>query len=335
MEWIILLTGRITGTGSYLPELTVKNSDFEKMVDTSDEWIVTRTGISERRIGTGMENWEMGFNAAKKALDAAKVKSDAIDHIIGITVTPDYYYPALSNIMQSKLGLTNASCFDIAAGCSGFVVGMDAAWQYLRSGKAKKVLLVSAEALTKTVDFTDRSTCVLFGDGAGAVLLEACESGGIINTYTMSEPDPEGLLACRALKPKNPFIKKDKIKPLFNDLSDTYLRMGGRDVYKFAIRALPAAIGKVLEGTGVTLDDVKYIVPHQANLRILDHVTSELGIEPCKMYVNIDKCANTSSASMPIALDEMARGGLLQPHDKVIFAGFGAGLTYGAVLIEW
>jgi 3-oxoacyl-[acyl-carrier-protein] synthase III len=329
-----LLTGKITGTGSYLPDFVMKNSDFEKIVETSDEWIVTRTGISERHIGTGMENWEMGLYAAQNALESAGEQASAIDHIIGVTVSPDYFYPALSNIIQWKLGASNASCFDVAAGCSGFVVGMDVACQYIRSGKAKKVLVVSAEALTKTVDFTDRSTCVLFGDGAGAVLLEATESGGIINTYTMSEPDPQGLLACRALKPNNPYVKPDS-KTLFNDLSDKFLRMGGREVYKFAIRVLPAAIKKVLEGTGILLDEIKYIVPHQANLRIINYVTEHLGIKPDRMYVNIDKCANTSSASMPIALDEMVRKGLLKPHDKVIFAAFGAGLTYGAILLEW
>jgi 3-oxoacyl-[acyl-carrier-protein] synthase III len=328
-----LLSGKIIGTGSYLPDFVMKNSDFEKLVETNDEWIVTRTGISERHISTGMENWEMGLNAAQNALEKAGVKAEAIDFIIGVTVTPDYFYPTLSNIVEAKLGATNASCFDVAAGCTGFVVGMDIAWQYLRSGKAKKVLVVSSESMTKTLDFTDRSSCVLFGDGAGAMLFDSTESGGIINTYTMCEPDPEGLLACRALKPNNPFIKERAT--IFNDLSDTHLRMGGRDTYKFAVRVLPKAITKVLEGTGVTLDEVKYIIPHQANLRIIDHVTEYLGIAHDKMYVNIDKYANTSSATVPIALDEMVGKGLLTPHDKIIFAGFGAGLTYGAALVEW
>lgn len=327
-------TCKITGTGSYLPELVVKNSDFENLVDTNDEWIVSRTGISERRIGTGIENWEMGLSASQKALDSAGISPLELDHIIGLTITPDYFYPGLSNIIQSKLGATNATCFDIGAACNGFVVGLNTACQFFKSGASKKMLLVSSEALTKTLDFSDRSTCVLFGDGAGAVVLEASENSGVINSYTMSEPDPAGLLSCRALRPRNPFIK-DETATLFNDLRDNYLRMGGRDTYKFAVRALPYSIKKVLEGTGISLDEIKYIVPHQANLRIIDHVSEHLGIAPGKMYVNIDKCANTSSASVPIALDEMARKGLLEPHDKLIFVGFGAGFNYGAVLVEW
>ena len=329
-----MITCRIAGTGSYLPERVVKNTDFEKLVDTNDEWIVSRTGISERRIGTGIENWQMGLSAANRALEAAGIKPEELDHIIGLTITPDYFYPGLSNIIQGKLGAINASCFDIPAGCSGFIVGMDTAWQFFKSGAAKKMLVVSAEAMTKTLDFTDRSTCVLFGDGAGAVVLEATETGGVLNTCTRSEPDPQGLLACRALRPRNPFIK-EVVPTIFDDLGDDYLRMGGRDTYKFATRVLPASIKQVLDGTGITLEEIKYIVPHQANLRIIDHVSAHLGIPPEKMFTNIAKCSNTSSASVPIALDEMARGGLLQPHDKLIFAGFGAGFNYGAVLVEW
>lgn len=326
-----MLTARIIGTGSYVPDFVMTNNDFAKIVDTNDEWIVTRTGIRERHIGTGMENWEMGLNAARKALEASGTKPEEIGLIIGTTITPDYFYPGLSNIIQMKLNASNASCFDIAAACNGFVVGMETAWQFVKCGTAKKVLIVSAESLSKTIDFTDRSTCVLFGDGAGAVVLEASDECGIINSCTISEADPEGTLACAALAPNNPFIKEKKC--LFPDKQ--YLSMNGRGTYKFATRALPAAIEKVLEGTGVTLDEISYIVPHQANVRIINHVAEHLGIDPAKMYVNIDKHGNTSSASMPIALDEMMQQNLIKPHDKIIFAGFGAGLNYGAVLAEW
>lgn len=331
----MLLSAKIIGTGSYLPEFIMKNSDFEKILDTNDEWIRTRTGISERHFGIGMENWEMGLQAAQKALLSSNTKPEDIDLIIGTTITPDYFYPGLSNIVQSKLGAVNAFCFDSAAACNGFAVGMDIAWQFIRSGRSKKVLIVSSEALSKTIDFTDRSTCVLFGDGAGAVLLDACEDGGILNSCNMSEADAEGTLACRALPPSNPFIKENERRSIFSGLTGNNLRMGGRETYKFATRALPKAIGKVLEGTGISLDDVKYIVPHQANIRIIEHVADYLGIDRSKMYVNIEKYGNTSSASIPIALDEMVCAGLLNPHDKVIFTGFGAGLNYGAVLLEW
>jgi len=330
-----LLSAKIIGTGSYLPEFVMKNSDFEKIVETNDEWIISRTGISERHFGIGMENWEMGFNAAQKALLSADVKPEEIDLIIGTTITPDYFYPGLSNIVQSKLGAVNAFCFDSAAACNGFSVGMDIAWQFIRSGRSKKVLIVSSEALSKTIDFTDRSTCVLFGDGAGAVLLDACDEGGILNSYNMSEADVEGTLACRALPPNNPFIKENEKKSIFSGLTGNNLRMGGRDTYKFATRAIPKAIEKVLEGTGISLAEIKYIIPHQANIRIIHYVADHLGIDHAKMYINIEKYGNTSSASIPIALDEMVDSGLLEPHDKVIFVGFGAGLNYGAVLLEW
>lgn len=326
-----MLTARIIGTGSYVPDLVVTNNDFAKIVDTNDEWIVTRTGIRERHIGTGMENWEMGFNAASKALESSGTKPEEIDLIIGTTITPDYFYPGLSNIIQMKLDAVNASCFDIAAACNGFVVAMETAWQFIKCGTAKKVLIVSAEGLSKSIDFTDRSTCVLFGDGAGAAVLEANSECGVINTCTISEPDPECTLACAALPPSNPFIKEKKC--LFPDTK--HLSMNGRGTYKFATRALPAAIKKVLDGTGVTLDEIKYIVPHQANVRIINYVADHLGIDSSKMYVNIDRHGNTSSASIPIALDEMIQQNLIKPHDKIIFAGFGAGLNYGAVLVEW
>ena len=329
-----MLTAKIIGTGSYVPDNIVKNSEFEKMVETSSEWIETRTGISQRRIGTGMENWEMGLIAARRALESAGSSVLDIGLIVGTTVTPDYFYPGLSNIIQNKLGAVNATCFDVGAACNGFVVGLDIVWQFIRSGSKKKVLMVSSEALTKTVDFTDRSTCVLFGDGAGAVLFEAAESGGIINTYTMSEPDEDGALRCRALIPKNPFVSEDA-KVLFGDITDKFLRMNGPYTYKFATRVIPASILKVIEGTGLTLDDIKYIVPHQANLRIINTAAAHLGIEPGKMYVNIEKYGNTSSATMPIALDEMSRAGLLEHGDRIIFVGFGAGLNYGAALLEW
>lgn len=326
-----MLTARIIGTGSYIPDFVITNDDFAKIIDTSDEWIVSRTGIRQRHIGTGMENWEMGLLAAQKALEASETKPEELGLIIGTTITPDYFYPGLSNIVQMKLGAVNASCFDIAAACNGFIVAAETAWQFVKCGSAKKVLIVSAEALSKTLDFTDRSTCVLFGDGAGAVVFEADGEHGIINSCTFSEPDPEGTLACAALPPKNPFIKEEKHLYPYKK----YLSMNGRGTYKFATRALSAAIEKVLEGTGVTLDEIKYIVPHQANVRIIKHVADHLGIDPSKMYVNIDKYGNTSSASIPIALDEMVRQSLIKPGDKVIFAGFGAGLNYGAVLIDW
>lgn len=326
-------TARIIGTGSYLPEMVVKNTDFEKMMDTSDEWISTRTGIRERHFSQGMENWEMGLHAARRALEAAGTEPGELALIVGTTITPDYYYPGLSNLVQAKLGATNAFCFDVAAACNGFVTALDIVWQFLRSGRVGKALIVSSEQLSKTLDFSDRSTCVLFGDGAGAAVL-APDERGIRNVANFSEADLEGVLACPALPPKSPFLKEDA-HTLFAELAPGRLHMGGRETYKFATRALPGAIRAVLEGTGVGLDELRYIVPHQANLRIIQTAAEHLGVSMDKMVVDIDKYGNTSSATMPIALDELARAGKLSPGDKIVFAGFGGGFNYGAALLEW
>lgn len=329
-----MLSAKIIGTGSYIPDFTVTNDDFRQFVETDDEWIVSRTGIHTRHFSTGISNWEMGVQAAQKAIEAAGIEPGDIDLIIGTTITPDYYYPGLSNIVQMKLGCLNAACFDLADACTGFAAAVDVVWQFLRNGTYKHAMIVSSEELSKTLDFTDRSTCVLFGDGAGAAVFEACEESGILSAFLRSEPDEKRTLASRALAPQNPFTHFTDT--LYEGLGEgPHVLMKGRDVFKFAARVMPFAIDRVLEGAGLTLSDIKYVIPHQANLRIIQHVAAHYGIEEEKLLITINRYGNISSACMPVTLDEAVRDGRIQKGDKLLFVGFGAGLSYGAFLMEW
>jgi len=296
-------------------------------VDTSDEWIIQRTGIKERRISLGEDTTEMAEQAALRALEDAGVEAKDIDLIIVATVTPTYYFPSTACLLQARLGAGQATSFDISAGCTGFIYGVDIAAQFIKSGVHKTALVIGSEVLSKITDWSDRRTCVLFGDGAGAAVLQRGKAG-IIAGFTGADGTGADYLYCHGVPLANQFL------PL-QDYGPHYTVMNGKEVFKFAVSMVPKNILRVLEGTGYTLDDIKYFVPHQANTRIIEAAAKKLHVDLDRFYINIDKYGNTSSASIPIALDEMAGKGQLLSGDLIIIAGFGAGLTYGAHLIKW
>ncbi|KYH28741.1 MULTISPECIES: beta-ketoacyl-ACP synthase III [Clostridium] len=319
---------KVIGTGRYVPENIVTNDDLSKIVDTNNEWIKSRTGIRERRISKEENTSELAAKAGRKALESSKLKPEDIELIIVSTATPDNFTPSTACMVQEKLGAINATCFDISAACTGFIYAVGIASQFIKTGQSKNALVIGAEVLSKIIDWEDRSTCVLFGDGAGAVVLERSEEIGLISQYTGSDGSGGKFLECGTVPLKNPYSKTD-----INFKSN--LSMEGREVFKFAINAMIHSIGKVLKDTQYTLDDIDYIVPHQANLRIIDFVAKKLKLDKDKFYINLDRYGNTSGASIPIALDEMNEKGLLKKGDKIIIVGFGGGLTFGAHLIKW
>lgn len=317
----------IIGTGSSIPELKVSNDELARFVDTSDEWISERTGIKERRISTGENTTELAVQAAQKALVNAGIPAEELDLIIVATVTPDNFFPSTACLVQARIGARKAMSFDISAACTGFIYSLSIAGKFLRSGTHKTALVIGVEVLSKITDWDDRSTCVLFADGAGAAVLQRGEEG-IISEVTESDGNGAENLSCPAMPLKNKFMPEADCPPNF-------ISMNGREIYKFAVKVIPECILRVLENTGYSLEDIKHIIPHQANVRILEAAAKKLDIDKEKFYVNIHKYGNTSGASIPLALDEMAREGLLEPGDLIIIVGFGAGLTYGAQLIRW
>lgn len=328
---MIAIGSVITGIGSYVPETKLTNEMLEGMVDTNDEWIVKRTGIKERRIAQGKATWEIALEAADKALSDANKKPEEIDLIIAATVTPDSYTPSLACMIQGKLDAMNAAAFDISAACSGFAYAVDIADSYIKVGKAKTILVVCAEILSRIVDYKDRSTCVLFGDGAGAAIIEKSDTEeGIISTYIAANGKLGEALVAKALPvEENPLTGNREFSS-----SDRFIHMGGNDVFRFTAMAVPKAIDEVLSRSGRDIKDVDWIVPHQANDRIIQMVISRYGLDKDKVYVNIDRFGNTSSASIPLCLDEMKQNGLLKKGQLVVFVGFGGGLTYGSILIR-
>jgi len=324
---------RISGTGSYLPEKVLDNEELSIMVDTSDEWIISRTGISERRISVDEETWEMGLIAANNALENANVRADEIDIIIGTTITPDYYFPSMACIIQGKIGAVNAFAFDISAACSGFVFAFDTAVSFIESKRAKKVLIVSSETNSKITDYSDRSTCVLFGDGAGAIIVEQCKEDGVLGIFSKSEGEGAHYLVSRALKNETCF--SSNCPDFVKGLNEHYLYMQGKDVYRFAIRAMPKAIEEVLKIANIPAHEITFFLPHQANKRIIDSACERYGFDKEKTIINLDKYGNTSSATIPIMLDELNRQGSFKKGDILMFSGFGAGLSYGAGIIKW
>jgi 3-oxoacyl-[acyl-carrier-protein] synthase-3 len=318
----------IIGTGTYVPEKIVDNHMLSELVETNDEWIRTRTGIKERRITTGENTSDLALKASEATLENAGIKPEELDMIILSTLTPDYFTPATACLVQRRLGAKNAVAFDISAACSGFLFGLDVADSFIKAGKAKKILVVSSEVMSKVIDWKDRNTCVLFGDGSGAVVIEASQKTGILNTVIGSKGDIEGNLISKSRNVSNPFMERP-------ETGENYLQMNGKEIFKFATRIMRKALNDVLDGTGIDLGDIKYIVPHQANDRMFEYVAGKMKFEKEKFYVNLERFGNTSSASIPIALDEMAKKGLLEKGDKLIFVGFGGGLTWGAALVEW
>jgi len=318
------------GLGGYVPEKIVTNGELENIVDTSDQWITSRTGIEERRMSTGENTTQLALKAAERAIEQANIKPDEIDLIILSTITPDFFTPSTASLVQAELGLKDIPSFDISAGCTGFIYGLQIADKFIKSGQSQCVLVIGAEILSKALNWTDRNTCVLFGDGAGAALLKKSKKEGIVSTYTGSQGDLEGFLTIPAVSLRNPFFKNhSKIE------NHSYMYMNGKEIFKFATHIMLKSIEIILADNQLTIDDINYIVPHQANYRIIDNVAKKLKVAPEKFYKNMNHFGNTSAASIPLALDEMVRKKMIYAGDKIIMVGFGGGLTWGAILLNW
>ena len=317
----------ILGFGYYLPKKKVINNDFIDHIDTTDEWIKTRTGINSRYLSEDENTSKLAYEAAIKAIKNANIDKEKIDLIIVATMTPDNFTPSTACILQGLLGLTEnkVMAFDINAACSGFVYSLNVAYSMLNSGIYKCALVVGCETLSKIIDFTDRSTCILFGDGAGAVVATVSEDKKSY-FYTRSKYDEEKVLIAEGISLSNNMNN--------SVVTDHFLRMNGQEVFKFAINALEDGITEILKRANKTIDDIDVIIPHQANLRIINNVSRKLKLESGKMYVNLDKYGNTSAASIAIALSEGFESGVFKRGMKVILVGFGAGLTWGAVYLE-
>lgn len=322
---------RIIGTGSYLPEKVLTNFDLEKMVDTTNEWVTARTGITERRIAADDEmTSDLAVKAAERALEMAGVTAEEIDLIIVGTITGDFPWPATACLVQDKLGAKNAAAWDVSAACSGFVYALASASKYLETGTAKKALVIGAEVLSRIIDWEDRNTCILFGDGAGAVVLEAQEGeNGIISSHLHADGSHWKLLYQPGFGTRHPASVSGIEERL------PFLQMAGNEVFKVAVRSLYDVAVEALEANDMTTDDIHLLFPHQANRRILDAVNKRLGLRDGQMYVNVNLCGNTSGASIPLALDEANRKGLINDGDVLMFDAFGGGFTWGAVLLRW
>lgn len=317
---------RICGTGSALPERKITNDDLSQIMDTSDEWISSRTGIKARHLATEETTTSLAAEAAKKALADADMKPEEVELIIAATVTPDHLVPTLSCEVQREIGAVNAVAFDLGAACSGFLFALSTAQAYISSGRFKNALLIGAEVLSKIMDWNDRSTCVLFGDGAGAAVVRADEEN-ICHVVQGSDGAKGLVLACENRPVNNPYHKMES--PL------GYVSMNGQEVYKFAVRTVPATITKVLEETDLEAEEISLFVLHQANLRIIEAVAKRLKQPMEKFPVNLTECGNISAASVPILLDNINRHGMIHRGDKVVLAGFGGGLTWGAAVLVW
>jgi 3-oxoacyl-[acyl-carrier-protein] synthase-3 len=321
----------IVGTGSYLPDRVLTNADLEKMVDTTDDWITTRSGIKERRIAPDyMCTSDMGAEAARRALQQAGVREDEVDLIICATITPDMPFPATACLIQQKLGAIRAAAFDLEAACSGFLYGMEIGQQFIMSGTYDTVVVIGAEKLSTIVDWQDRSTCVLFGDGAGAVVLRSRgEEHGILTTCMGADGSQADILLMPAGGAKYPASKESVSAGMH------YLKMAGKEVFKNAVTAMQTAAEEALKKCNVTIADIKCVIPHQANIRILESLADRLGAPMEKVYVNLHRYGNISAASVAIALDEAAREGRFQRGDLILLVVFGSGLTWASCVIQW
>lgn len=329
---------KILGTGSYIPPTTVTNEDFVKIIDTSDEWIYTRTGIKQRFYSTEKMNFQMAAEAAQKALENAGTKAEEIDLIILSTCSTDFFYPNTSCLVQNMIGAVNASCIDVNTACTGFITALDMARRYLCTGDVKKVLVVASEFLTRQLDYTDRTSCFLFGDGAGAVVAEAADKP--FYSVTGAKGDMLDALYCRiqysGKYPAEGFDNYDKDirEKLDTEVKNKFLQMDGKAVYRFAVDAMADSFRRVCEKAGVKSGDIDVLIPHQANIRIISAALKSMDIPEEKIYVNLDKHGNTSSACIPTILDELNRTGKLKEGEKMALVGFGAGLTYGSIYME-
>ena len=321
----------ILSTGSCVPERVLTNADLEKMVDTSDEWIVTRTGIRERRICSADEaSSDLAYQAAVKALEKANVTADELDLIIVATITPDTLFPSTACLLQERLGAKRAAAMDVSAACTGFLYGIATASQFIATGLYRYVLVVGVETLSKITDYKDRNTCVLFGDGAGAALLGPVPSGFGFQAFDLGADGSGGpLLQLPAGGSRIPASHESVENRLH------YIAMAGREVFKFAVRVMSSATEAVLAKAGVSKEEIDLLVPHQANLRIIEAAIKRFGLSEDKVVVNLDRYGNMSSASIPVALDEALAAGRINEGDTVVLVGFGGGLTWGASLLKW
>lgn len=320
------MTTKIIGIGSYVPDTVVTNQDLMKFLDTDDAWIRERTGICERRVSKDMGTCGLAIEAAKRAIDDAGIDPKEIALIVLATSSGDRAFPAAAMDVQAAIGAVNAVGFDITAACSGFIFGLHIAHSFFAAGIYKTALIIGAETLSKVVDWTDRGTCILFGDGAGAAVVRASETG-IIRTLMGSDGTKGWTLECQA---RNLGNCVNGIKPELG-----FMKMDGKEVFKFAVRKVPEIVAQILEDAQMDPEEIKYFVLHQANFRILEAASRRLKVPMDRIPVNIDRYGNTSAASVPILLDELKRDGKLERGDKLVLAGFGSGMTWGATLLEW
>ena len=320
---------KMIGFGLYTPKNLVENERLQEFLETSDEWIRTRTGIERRYISLDENTSDLAVEASKKALSQARLSAEEIDLIIVATVTPDNFTPSTACIVQDKLGAKNAWAFDINAACTGFIYALKLGRSLIRSGEANNALIIGAETLSKALNWEDRGSCVLFGDGAGATVLTSTEEDcGIKCVNVKSDGSKGDSLVIQGLPLNSPF--KDG-----REVSENYINMNGREIFKFATKAVTKSIERVMESAGVKPEEIKYVVPHQANARIVDIISRKLGISNEKCYRNMAEYGNTSSASIPIVLNELNEKGLIERGDKLLLTGFGGGMTWGTMLISW
>ncbi len=321
-----MINTAILGTGRYVPSRVLSNDDLTKIVDTSDEWIYSRTGIKKRHVSENEGTEDLAYKAAVKAIEDAKIDVKDIDLLIVATVTPDNMFPGVSQVLQKRLGLNEVMAFDVNAACSGFLYAMNIADKMIKSCMYNNALIIGAETLTRLTDWSDRNTCVLFGDGAGAMLIGKSEENKIKDVICGSTGDLDGNLICKNVKLKDPYKNEISVQD--------HIHMNGREVFKFATRIMPKTIRELCERNGVSLDDLDWIVAHQANERIIDKAARDLEFSMDKMYLNISEYGNTSAASVPIAIDEAIKTGKLKQGDLFATVAFGGGFTYGGALIK-
>lgn len=320
----------IGGIGAYAPSKVVTNNDLSQVVETNNEWIEGRTGIKERRISQGEDTSLMATEASKKAIKMANISPLDIDLIVLATCTPDMFIPATACIVQANIGAKNALAFDISAACTGFIYGLNVAESLMKNNNFKHALVIGAENLSKAVDWEDRGTCVLFADGAGAAVLSRSNEEGLITSICGSDGEKGEYITLGAIEVKNPFYESET-----KDEKSKTIGMYGQEVFKFATSIIPSLVNEVLDKSNLSIDEIDYIVPHQANIKIIDYAARKLKIPKEKFYTNLQGYGNTSAASIPLALSEMNDKKLLNKNKKIILVGFGGGLTYGATLINW
>ena len=324
-------SAKIVGVGSYAPPKVLTNKDLEKMVDTSNEWIIGRTGIRERHIADDKTaNSDIGLEAAKKALEDAQVKPEELDLIVVATVTPDFVFPATACLIQDRLGAKKAAAFDLEAACSGFIYGLSVAKGFIVSGEYDTVLVIASETLTKITDWEDRATCILFGDGAGAAVLKPAEEGqGILSSYLRADGRNWDLLRVPAGGSRTPATHDSVDKRLH------YMKMEGNKVFKIAVQSMQEAALEGIKKAGIKIEELSLLIAHQANARIINAVAKRLGLPSEKVYINLDRYGNTSAASIPLALDEAVKKGRIKKGDLIILVAFGGGFTWASCVMRW